>query len=216
MRSKFTLSSDSEAEENVVQTSERIFHRQRAAAMERLGTGYLQVWLYMVRHYPLNLSKCSIYIRWVPCLSDTLPCLLPAATNITFWSRRAPSVPAARHYISQQIDNPISTAAVVSNLKHDCLPKMQLKETFPPFPNSAKWPNFTPGYINRTCYSSSMGNGVNKVLQWTKSSSYRLNPGSVKWKLQPYAKGYFTQSILKEIKAMSWLHLGSLGSEIYS
>lgn len=49
----FIPSSDSEAEESVVQTSESTFRRQRATDVERLDLGYLQVWLYAMRHYPL-------------------------------------------------------------------------------------------------------------------------------------------------------------------
>lgn len=53
MRSMFIPFSDSEAEESVIQTSESTFRRQRATDVERLDTGYLQVWLYAMRHYPL-------------------------------------------------------------------------------------------------------------------------------------------------------------------
>ena len=53
MRSIFVPSSDSGTEESVIQTSECTFRRQRATDMERLETGYLQVWLYAMRHYPL-------------------------------------------------------------------------------------------------------------------------------------------------------------------
>lgn len=53
MRSMFIPSSDSKAEESVIQTSESTFRRQRATDVERLDVGYLQVWLYTMRHYPL-------------------------------------------------------------------------------------------------------------------------------------------------------------------
>ncbi|KAL2812033.1 hypothetical protein BDW59DRAFT_155380 [Aspergillus cavernicola] len=43
----------SEEEESVVQTSESAFRRERATATEGLDKGYLQVWLYAMRHYPL-------------------------------------------------------------------------------------------------------------------------------------------------------------------
>lgn len=52
MKSIFIPSSDSEAE-SVIQTSESTFRRQRATDLERLERGYLQVWLYTMRHYPL-------------------------------------------------------------------------------------------------------------------------------------------------------------------
>lgn len=53
MRSMFIPSLDSEAEESFIQTSESTFRRQRATDVERLEMGYLQVWLYTMRHYPL-------------------------------------------------------------------------------------------------------------------------------------------------------------------
>lgn len=53
MRSIFVPFSDSDTEESVIQTSECTFRHQRATDMERLETGYLQVWLYAMRHYPL-------------------------------------------------------------------------------------------------------------------------------------------------------------------
>lgn len=53
MRSMLIPFSDSEVEESVIETSESTFRRQRATDVERLDTGYLQVWLYAMRHYPL-------------------------------------------------------------------------------------------------------------------------------------------------------------------
>lgn len=53
MRSMFIPSEDSEAVECVIQASESTFQRQCATDMERLDMGYLQVWLYTMRHYPL-------------------------------------------------------------------------------------------------------------------------------------------------------------------
>lgn len=57
MSSIFVSQSDSEehpdAGESIIQTSESTFRRQRATDMERLETGYLQVWLYAMRHYTL-------------------------------------------------------------------------------------------------------------------------------------------------------------------
>lgn len=53
MRSKFIPSLDLEEEENFIQTSESTFQRQHATDMERFDTGYLQVWLYTMQHYPL-------------------------------------------------------------------------------------------------------------------------------------------------------------------
>lgn len=50
MSSMFIPSSD---EASVVQTCESAFRRERAAATEGLDKGYLQVWLYAMRHYPL-------------------------------------------------------------------------------------------------------------------------------------------------------------------
>lgn len=52
MKSIFIPSSDSEAE-SIIQTSESTFRRQRATDLERLEMGYLQLWLYTMRHYPL-------------------------------------------------------------------------------------------------------------------------------------------------------------------
>lgn len=48
----FIPSSDSEAE-CVIQTSESTYQRQRATDVACLDMGYLQVWLYTMRHYPL-------------------------------------------------------------------------------------------------------------------------------------------------------------------
>ncbi|GAA87890.1 hypothetical protein AKAW_06004 [Aspergillus luchuensis IFO 4308] len=56
MRSMFIPSSNLEGEECVIQTSESTFRRQRATDVERLNMGYLQVWLYAMRHYPLMPS----------------------------------------------------------------------------------------------------------------------------------------------------------------
>jgi hypothetical protein len=43
----------SEAGQGLIQTSESNFRRQQATDMARLETGYVQVWLYAMRHYPL-------------------------------------------------------------------------------------------------------------------------------------------------------------------
>lgn len=43
----------SEGGEGVIQTSESTFRSERASDAERLDKGYLQVWLYAMRHYPL-------------------------------------------------------------------------------------------------------------------------------------------------------------------
>jgi hypothetical protein len=56
MSSMFVPQSDSEDDhpetgEGIIQTSECTCRRQRATDMERLKTGYLQVWLYAMRHY---------------------------------------------------------------------------------------------------------------------------------------------------------------------
>ncbi|KAA8652086.1 DUF3723 domain-containing protein [Aspergillus tanneri] len=53
MSSMFIPSLDSEAEEIVIQVSESTFRHERATDAERLDKGYLQVWLYAMRHYPL-------------------------------------------------------------------------------------------------------------------------------------------------------------------
>lgn len=58
MSSMFVPLSDSqdnhpEAGEGIIQTSESTFRRQQATDLERLKTGYLQVWLYAMRHYTL-------------------------------------------------------------------------------------------------------------------------------------------------------------------
>ncbi|CAG8947720.1 unnamed protein product [Penicillium salamii] len=41
------------AADSLIQTSESTFRRQPATDMERLETGYLQIWLYAMRHYTL-------------------------------------------------------------------------------------------------------------------------------------------------------------------
>lgn len=41
------------AADSLIQTSESTFRRQPAAEMERLETGYLQIWLYAMRHHTL-------------------------------------------------------------------------------------------------------------------------------------------------------------------
>ncbi|KAJ5588730.1 hypothetical protein N7537_011408 [Penicillium hordei] len=41
------------AVDSLIQTSESTFRRQQATDMERLETGYLQIWLYAMRHYTL-------------------------------------------------------------------------------------------------------------------------------------------------------------------
>ncbi|KAF9883530.1 hypothetical protein FE257_003363 [Aspergillus nanangensis] len=43
----------SEGGESVIQTSESTFRSERVADTERLDKGYLQIWLYAMRHYPL-------------------------------------------------------------------------------------------------------------------------------------------------------------------
>ncbi|KAI1829420.1 hypothetical protein DTO006G1_9636 [Penicillium roqueforti] len=58
MSSMFVPQSDSEEDhsevgESIIQTSESTFRRQRATDVERLEAGYLQVWLYAMRHYTL-------------------------------------------------------------------------------------------------------------------------------------------------------------------
>ena len=53
MRLIFIPSSDSGTEESVIQTSECTFRHQCATYMEYFETGYLQVWLYAIRYYPL-------------------------------------------------------------------------------------------------------------------------------------------------------------------
>ncbi|PYH60299.1 uncharacterized protein BO96DRAFT_497933 [Aspergillus niger CBS 101883] len=53
MASMFIPSLDGEIGECEIQTSESTFRRQRATDVERLDMGYLQVWLYAMRHYPL-------------------------------------------------------------------------------------------------------------------------------------------------------------------
>ena len=53
MRLMFNPSSDSETGECPIQTSESTFRYQHATNLERLEMGYLQVWLYTMRHYPL-------------------------------------------------------------------------------------------------------------------------------------------------------------------
>ncbi|RAK94832.1 uncharacterized protein BO80DRAFT_420270 [Aspergillus ibericus CBS 121593] len=53
MRSMFVPPLDEEVQECLIQTSESTFRRQRATDVERLDMGYLQVWLYAMRHYPL-------------------------------------------------------------------------------------------------------------------------------------------------------------------
>ncbi|KAL3439931.1 hypothetical protein BJX65DRAFT_291353 [Aspergillus insuetus] len=50
MSSMFMPSSD---EESVVQTSESTFRREQSANAEGLEKGYVQIWLYAMRHYPL-------------------------------------------------------------------------------------------------------------------------------------------------------------------
>ncbi|KAJ5142480.1 uncharacterized protein N7515_001267 [Penicillium bovifimosum] len=57
MSSMFVPQSDSEdgtgVEESLIQTSESTFRHQRATDVERLETGYWQIWLYAMRHYTL-------------------------------------------------------------------------------------------------------------------------------------------------------------------
>ncbi|RDH30832.1 hypothetical protein BDQ94DRAFT_180863 [Aspergillus welwitschiae] len=56
MRSMFIPSSNLEGGECVIQTSESTFRHQWATDVKRLEMGYLQVWLYAMRHYPLMPS----------------------------------------------------------------------------------------------------------------------------------------------------------------
>ena len=49
----FNPSLDSETGECPIQTSESMFQYQHATDLECLEMGYLQVWLYTMRHYPL-------------------------------------------------------------------------------------------------------------------------------------------------------------------
>ena len=65
MRSMFILFLDSEAEESVIQTSESTFRRQRATDVECLDTGYLQVWLYAMRHYDGNVTAYDGEEPWL-------------------------------------------------------------------------------------------------------------------------------------------------------
>lgn len=53
MSSIFVPYSGSEVEERLIQTSESTFRREAATDAERLDMGYLQIWLYAMRHYPL-------------------------------------------------------------------------------------------------------------------------------------------------------------------
>ncbi|RHZ60740.1 DUF3723 domain-containing protein [Aspergillus thermomutatus] len=53
MSSIFVPYSGSEVEERLIQTSESTFRREPATDAERLDMGYLQIWLYAMRHYPL-------------------------------------------------------------------------------------------------------------------------------------------------------------------
>jgi hypothetical protein len=53
MSSIFVPYSGSEVEERLIQTSETAFRREAATDAERLDMGYLQIWLYAMRHYPL-------------------------------------------------------------------------------------------------------------------------------------------------------------------
>lgn len=53
MSSIFVPYRDSEVEERVIQTSESTFRHEPATDAERLDMGYLQIWLYAMRHYPL-------------------------------------------------------------------------------------------------------------------------------------------------------------------
>ncbi|CAK40083.1 hypothetical protein M747DRAFT_290932 [Aspergillus niger ATCC 13496] len=53
MASMFVPYLDGDIGERKIQTSESTFRRQRATDVERLDMGYLQVWLYAMRHNPL-------------------------------------------------------------------------------------------------------------------------------------------------------------------
>jgi hypothetical protein len=53
MSSMFVPYSGSEMEERLIQTSESTFRREPATDAERLDMGYLQIWLYAMRRYPL-------------------------------------------------------------------------------------------------------------------------------------------------------------------
>ncbi|KAG2016787.1 hypothetical protein GB937_005988 [Aspergillus fischeri] len=53
MSSIFVPYSGSEVEERLIQTSESTFRREAATDAECLDIGYLQIWLYAMRHYPL-------------------------------------------------------------------------------------------------------------------------------------------------------------------
>ncbi|KAI3058792.1 hypothetical protein CBS147353_10654 [Aspergillus niger] len=53
MASMFVPYLDGNIGEREIQTSESTFRRQRATDVERLDMGYLQVWLYAMRHNPL-------------------------------------------------------------------------------------------------------------------------------------------------------------------
>lgn len=49
----FVLYLGSEVEERLIQISKSMFQREPVTDVERLNIGYLQIWLYIMRHYPL-------------------------------------------------------------------------------------------------------------------------------------------------------------------
>lgn len=53
MSSIFVLYLGSEVEERLIQISKSTFQREPVTDVERLNIGYLQIWLYAMRHYPL-------------------------------------------------------------------------------------------------------------------------------------------------------------------
>ncbi|ODM19123.1 hypothetical protein SI65_05740 [Aspergillus cristatus] len=121
MKSIFVPSSDSEAE-SVIQTSESMFRRQRATDLGRLETGYLQVWLYTMRHYPLmppDPKKDDDLLAKPACAKADERVIFEMA-ELAHWLRfKSPEIDAL---IDGSPDHQIARAALLQARKPEAVP----------------------------------------------------------------------------------------------